>query len=85
MADNGRWYKLWTRALDNNRLDRLDIADFSDWTQFCAYLKARNADRTITLTASAGTLCALLQVEDFNALVELIGKFPNCVVNVVKE
>jgi len=80
MADQGVWFKLHVAALDDNDLDNLSIADFGRWAKVGAYIKRHGNGGKITLTEPSKTLCAMLQIESFQALVSCLKMFPNYVV-----
>lgn len=81
MADNGRWFKLWCQSLDDPDLDSLDIADFGRWAKFGTYLKEHGNNGQIIIKFPARTLCAYLQIKDFDMLFLSLQKFPNCIVS----
>jgi len=78
VADQGIWFKLWVSALDDGDLDNLDIADFGRWAKLSAYIKRHGTNGVITLTTPSRTLCAMLQVKDFNSLIEVIKRINLC-------
>ena len=77
MADLGIWFKLWVSALDDDSLDSLDIADFGRWAKFGTHVKAQGTGGVIALSPPCRTLCAKLQVADFDALIDAIARFPH--------
>ena len=81
MADIGKWFKLWASALDDPDLDNLDIADFGRWAKFGTHLKEQGKEGEITLTEPSRSLLAKLQLNDFNALILCIKKFPHVTVS----
>ncbi len=80
MADQGRWYKLWCSALDDPDLDNLSIADFGRWAKLGTFIKAQGNKGSITLKPPARSLCAMMQVESFDGLIECIKRLPHCLV-----
>lgn len=77
MADQLRWFKLWTSALDDPDLANLSIEDFGRWCAFGAYLKQHGTDGSIVLRPPAVYLCQRLRVPDMTALIACISSWPN--------
>ncbi|MDP3768201.1 MAG: hypothetical protein Q8S13_09310, partial [Dehalococcoidia bacterium] len=66
MADQAPWYKLWSSATDDDDLDALDIADFGRWAKLGLHTKMHGRDGRIRIRQPARTLCAKLQVSDWD-------------------
>lgn len=77
MADRGLWWKLWCSALDDPDLDNLDIADFGRYCKIGALVKKHGTGGAIALAPPARSLCAKLQVADFDALLSVLNRLPN--------
>lgn len=77
MADQGRWWKLWCSALDDDDLDNLPIADFGRYCKLGAHIKEHGNSGTITLKPPAKTLLSTLQLVTFDEIIALVKTFPN--------
>jgi len=77
MADNGRWFKLWCSCVGDPDLDNLSIADFGRWAKLGAIIKEHGSEGKLTVSPPARSLCATLQLETFDALVQCVSAFPH--------
>ena len=83
MADNGKWFKLWCSAVHDPSLDNLSIADFGRWAKLGAVIKEQGTAGKIIIKHPARMMCAVMQVDSFNDLINCINKLPN--INVSSE
>ena len=77
MADNGRWFKLWTSSPDDPSLDNLDIADFGRWAKLGAVIKEHGERGCLVIESPARSLCAKMQVSTFDDLEKALLRLPN--------
>jgi uncharacterized phage protein (TIGR02220 family) len=77
MADQGIWFKLWCSALDDPHLDNLELCDFARWAKLGALIKRQGQAGSLTLTPPGRAVCAMLQVDDFAALLAAISRLPH--------
>ena len=80
MADQGKWFKLWESALDDQDLENLSIHQWFCWARFGAYLKKHGKDGKIRLRAPATALINLFRLPSFSDVIDAIKSFPNYVV-----
>jgi hypothetical protein len=83
MADQGRWFKLWTTAPYDSELGSLSLEDFARWCLFGTYLKTHGTDGVVLLSNPSLPVCQLLRVDSFNQLLSVLHIFPNCSVTPV--
>jgi len=86
LADQGRWFKLWVSCRGDPSLSILPISDFGRWCKFGAYTKEHGTDGTVTIEkpenpAVVHPLQVDFQVGSFDAVLEAILRFPNCVLS----
>ena len=77
MADQGRWFKLWCDADDDDALDALDMSDFGRWCKLGLHIKKHGTGGKVTIVSPARTLCAKFQVPDFDMLCTTIQRLPH--------
>ncbi len=83
MADQGRWFKLWVSSKDDPNLSVLPIGDFGRWCKLGTYLKVHGTEGVVTLTKPLDPLIIHplqggFQVATFDAVIDVISRFPNC-------
>lgn len=81
MAEQGRWFKLWCSASDDDDLDNLDVADFGRWCKLGAHIKVHGTNGKLTLHPPQRTLCAKLQINTFEDLILVLKSMPHCTLN----
>lgn len=79
MADQGKWFKLWCSALDDNDLENLSIHEWFCWARLGTYIKKHGNEGKIVFSSPARALTNLFRVTDFPTALDLIKRFPNCV------
>jgi hypothetical protein len=85
MADQGRWFKLWTSTISDPDLRNLPLADFARWCRFGVFLKLHGSDGQITLRSPGIALQELFEVHTFEDAITVLHTFPNCTVLPVTE
>mgnify|MGYP001583286783 FL=1 len=83
MAEQGRWFKLWTTAPDDPDLGNLSLEDFARWCLLGVYLKVHGSDGRVVLTPPAAALVRTLRLPDFTAALDFVRGLPNCTVTLV--
>lgn len=83
MADNGRWFKLWTTAITDNRLASLPNDLWAIWAKLGAYIKVHGNEGEIVIVKPEKILCSILQCDDFTTLINAVKCFPNVTVTPV--
>jgi hypothetical protein len=83
VGDNGRWFKLWFTAVTDNNLASLPNETWAIWAKLGTYIKCHGQGGEITLKSPEKMLCAILQCDDFNVLINKIKSFPNVTVTPV--
>lgn len=78
MADNGRWFKLWTTAPYDPHLANFSLEDFARWCLFGCYLKTHGQDGILKITPPAISLQQLFRVTNYDIIIDIIRKFPSC-------
>ena len=78
MADQGRWFKLWTTAPYDPKLADLSLEDFARWCLFGTYLKTHGENGSITIKAPGKSVKDLFRVETFEEVIKVLARFPNC-------
>src|SRR5262245_57871230 len=68
MADNGRWFKLWTTVLDDLDLQACELEDIGRWALLGALTKLVGTRGTVRVIPPARRLCELLRVADVDAV-----------------
>lgn len=81
MADQGKWFKLWESALDDQDLENLTIHEWFSWARFGTYLKKHGKHGKIRLRAPATAIVNLLRVPTFQDAIAMIKRFPNYTLN----
>jgi hypothetical protein len=81
MSDNGRWFKLWTTSITDNRLASLPNELWAMWAKLGAYIKCHGNEGEITLIKPEKMLCSMLQCDNFECLINAIKCFPNVTVS----
>jgi len=84
MADNGRWFKLWTTAPHDPHLANLSLEDFARWCLFGTYLKVHGKNGVISITDPANSLQQIFRLKSFNDVIMSIKLFPNCDVQITQ-
>lgn len=77
MADNGRWFKLWTSALNDPHLNDLSIDDFGRWCKLGAFIKEQGNAGSITIAPPSRLLLAIMQCDDYDLMIAKFSQFPN--------
>ena len=85
MADQGQWFKLWVGADDDPDLGNLSLEDFGRWCRLGIYLKKHGTNGTVSIKDPALPLQQRFRVESFEAVLEVLARFPNCTANAVRE
>lgn len=78
MADQGKWFKLWCSALDDNDLENLSIHEWFCWARLGAYIKKHGKEGKIVFSSPARALMNLFRVADFPTALDIIKRFPSC-------
>ena len=78
MADQGRWWKLWTSSISDPALRELTLEDVGRWCWFGAYLKAHGDGGTITIKLPGCALQDLFRVGSWDHVLLILYRFPNC-------
>lgn len=81
MADQGRWFKLWVTADDDLHLSNLSLDDFARWCLFGIWLKKHGTDGSVSLVSPCNALMQKFRVDSFDAVLDVLRKFPNCSVS----
>lgn len=81
MGDQLPWFKLWCSVMQDRDLQDLSLEDFGRWCLFGVYLKQHGRNGVVTLRPPARSLCSLLRVMSFDALLDVLRRFPNCIVD----
>lgn len=77
MSDQGKWWKLWTSALDDHDLENMSIHEWFCWVRFGAYLKGHGNDGSIRLEEPCRSIQNLFRVNSFKEVIEMLMRFPN--------
>lgn len=77
MSDQGKWFKLWESALDDQDLENLTIHEWFCWARFGTYIKKHGKDGKIRIRYPATALQNLLRLESFGAIQNMLKRFPN--------
>jgi hypothetical protein len=80
MADQGKWFKLWTTAAHDPDLCNLSLDDFARWTLFGCYLKTHGNEGAIILKSPAVAIQHLFRLTSFEDVIKTLRKFPSCLV-----
>lgn len=81
MADNGMWFKLWIGAEDDPDLGNLSLENFARWCKFGLYMKKHGTGGTVVLKAPCFPLQYKFRVDSFQAVIDTIKSFPNCLIS----
>lgn len=77
MADQGKWFKLWESALDDQDLENLSIHEWFCWARFGTYLKKHGKEGKIRLRGPATAVTNLLRLPSFVDVINMLKSFPN--------
>lgn len=80
MADQGKWFKLWVGARRDSHLGALSKEDFANWCLLGMYLKEQGCEGLTSHSAPAPALKKAMEIDDYEQLISVLKKFPNCVV-----
>ena len=83
MADQGRWFKLWTSVMSDPSLGNLGLDDFARWCLFGVFLKEHGTSGELTVQSAGLALMRLFQLDAFEDAIKVLQKFPNCTVTPV--
>lgn len=84
MADQGKWFKLWESALDDQDLENLSVHEWFSWARFGTYLKKHGKDGKIRLRSPATAVINLLRLPSFSDVISMVKRFPNYMVEEIK-
>jgi hypothetical protein len=79
VADQGKWFKLWESALDDQELENLSIHQWFCWARLGTYVKKHGKDGELVIKAPATALQNLLRLGDFEAVINVIKMLPGYV------
>lgn len=79
MADQGKWFKLWSSSLNDPDLENLSLEDWARWAKLGAYIKAHGKDGKIRFTFPFNGLLKLFQTDQIAHAKHILKTFPNCV------
>ena len=77
LSDQGRWFKLWCSAPDDQDLDNLNIADFGRYCKLGTYTKEHGENGVVTLKPPSRALVAKMQLPDFCSMILCLKTFPH--------
>lgn len=84
MADQGKWFKLWESALDDQQLENLDLENWARWARLGTYIKKHGKDGELVVLPPCRALQTLLRVGDFDAVISVINVLPGYVIEEIK-
>ena len=77
MSDQGKWWKLWLSALDDDDLENLSIHEWFAWARLACHIKGHGKNGRIVLRKPGTRVVQLMRVEDFDSAINMIKRFPN--------
>jgi len=85
MADQGKWYKLWCSALDDQDLENLSLENWARWVRLGAYIKKHGKGGRLIFKSPATALQNIFRVTSFDGLINIIKVLPNYALNIQLE
>lgn len=79
MADQGKWFKLWESALDDQDLENLSIHEWFCWARLGTYMKKHGKDGELSIKAPALALQNVLRLNGPDAIKRVIKVLPGYV------
>ncbi len=76
MADQGKWFKLWESALDDQELENLSVHEWFCWARLGTYLKKHGKEGILTIKSPAVALQNLLRLKSYDAIKSVILVLP---------
>lgn len=84
MADQGRWFKVWTSILDDPDFQELTLEDVGRWALLGAMTKLVGDHGVLTINGTGRRLCQVLQVASLDDARTSLQRLPNVRVDDVK-
>ena len=61
MADNGRWFKVWTSIFDDPDFQEMTLEEIGRWVLLGAFTKLSGDRGTLVINGTARRLCEVLR------------------------
>lgn len=74
MADQGRWFKVWTSIVDDDDFEEMSLQDIGRWVLLGAHLKLRGQQGRILIPYPATHLQKLFRVPSYSELITILHK-----------
>lgn len=84
MAENGRWFKLWTTVITDPDLSNLSLENFARWCKLGAYIKLHGDNGKVKIQDSI-MVRAMFQVDLFEHLISAFRALPNIIIESVTD
>lgn len=81
MADQKRWFKVWESSSSDPSLDNLANDQYGIYIKLGAFIAVHGVNGSITLEPPQRSLCARLQVENWEALVGTVRCLPHVIIS----
>jgi hypothetical protein len=84
MSDQGKWFKLWESALNDQDLENLDLDNWARWARMGLYMKKHGNDGRLVIKYPGRALQTVLRVGDFEAVLRIVKLLPGYYVEEIK-
>ncbi len=79
MADQKRWFKVWTSILDNPEFKEMSLEDIGRWLLLGASTALNGDEGRLEVPGNGRHLCDLLRVDDLAAAQKTLNRIPSVV------